>query len=167
MSEIDQMLREAFNEECRNIERYLAFAKKAEAEGWPQIARLFRATAGSERAHARAELRILGEVHSTLQNLQDAIDTEEKEFQEVYPRFLREAMQEGGGEPAALLRRILVVERTHHNLYQQALAALQGGADFPEAPVRVCRECGHTIIGDPPATCPVCGSTKEEFAEVP
>ena len=165
MSVADQ-LREAVAEESRNREKYLAFAEQAQAEGRKQIARLFRATAQSEHIHALAEMRMGGEIRSTSENLQNAIDTEEQEYQKIYPRFLGEAMREEHGEAARLLRNILVVERNHHKIYRQALAAARGGEDLPDTPVFVCGACGNTVTGEAPDLCPVCGAAKRQFTEV-
>ena len=160
-------LGQAFAEEAKNRDRYLVFAEKAEGEGMPQIARLFRAAAESELIHARAELEALGEIRSTVENLRYAVSAEENEFQGLYARFLKEALAEGDAGVAALFKNILAVERGHHALYSMALAAIADGQDLPERPVFVCRTCGNTVVGQPPEVCPVCGSPATAFGEVP
>jgi len=165
MSVTDNLLL-AFEEEAKNRERYLAFAEQADAEGKHQIARLFRAAAESELIHAVAELRALGEVKSTAENVQYAIDAEEREFQDVYAGFLREARREGNEETAVLWERILKVERGHYDLFNDALAALTGGEDFATGPAFVCRTCGNTVVGDLPPICPICSAPAEAFVEV-
>jgi len=156
----------AFQEEAGNRERFLAFAQQADAEGHHQAARLFRATAESELIHAVAELRALGEIKSTAQNVQYAIDAEEREFQDVYAQFLMEAREEGNEEIAVLWERIMKVERGHYDLFNDLLAALTGGEDFAAGPVFICRTCGNTVLGAPPETCEICGAPAEAFYEV-
>jgi len=159
-------LQRALAEESKNRERYLAFAEAADAEGAGQVARLFRAAAESERIHARVELRALGEVRSTVENVRQAVDIEEKEFQDTYARFLREARAEGDQKAARLFGNILDVERGHHKLFREVLTSLLGEEDIPEAPILVCDTCGNTAVGEAPATCPVCGASSEHFAEI-
>jgi len=157
---------QAIAEETKNREMFLAFAEKADAEGRPQVARLFRAVAESELVHARAELRLLSQVKSTVENVRWAIGTEEREFQEVYARFLREAKAEGNDELAELLTRVMEVERGHYKLFTEAMESLLDGRDAPRAPVLICTACGHTVLGAAPQPCPVCGSAAEQFRQV-
>ena len=160
-------LRLALAEEAKNRELYLAFAEKAEAEGNCQVARLFRAVAESELIHARSELEMLGAVKSTTENLQRAMWLEEGEFQKMYARFLKEVQEEPDEQTAAFWERILKVERGHHKLFREALTALVDGKDVADAPMYVCRSCGHTVAGRPLEPCGVCGAPADGFAEVP
>jgi len=84
-------LQAAFAGESQANRKYLAFAAKAEAEGRPQIARLFRAAAAAETVHAHAHLRVMKGVGDTRQNLRAAIEGEGYEFREMYPAFIKEA----------------------------------------------------------------------------
>ena len=175
-------------EESKNRAMYLAFAERAEAEGQPQVARLFRAIAESERIHARGEIDLAASAGAsapeaaavggraatglmpptatTAENLHRAVEIEEAEFQDTYARFLRQAVEEGEQAAAALLRNVIEVERIHRGLYAAALAAVQEGRRLPEAPVFVCRTCGNTVVGRRPEACPICGSPAAKFAEV-
>jgi rubrerythrin len=162
----DKNLKEAFAGESQANRMYLAFAKKAEAEGFPQIARLFRAAAEAETIHAHAHFRVMGGVKSTAENLQAAIGGEGYEFQTMYPQFVAEAKAEGNKAAELSFQNALDVERVHHGLYQAALAALTGGKDLSSAPIHVCPVCGNTFIGDLPDRCPVCNAKKERFFEV-
>ena len=90
-----QNLQDAFAGESQANRKYLAFAKKAEQDGFPQVAKLFRAAAEAETVHAHAHLRVMGGVKSTAENLQAAIEGEGSEFKEMYPKFLKEAEEEG------------------------------------------------------------------------
>ena len=159
-------LKEAFAGESQANRTYLAFAKKAEADGFPQVAKLFRSAAEAETVHAHAHLRALGSVKETTDNLQAAIDGEGFEFQEMYPKMLKEAQDEGNKAAEVSFKNALAVEEIHHNLYSEAMAAVKGGKDLEAATIHVCQVCGNTVEGDPPDKCPVCGVPKEKFVEV-
>ena len=159
-------LQEAFAGESQANRKYLAFAKKADDEGRPQIARLFRAAAAAETVHANAHFRVLGGIQGTAENLQAAIDGEGLEFQQMYPKFLSEAESEGAGAAVASFRNALAVEEIHHGLYSKALETLDAGSDLDAAPIHVCDVCGNTVIGEAPDKCPVCGASKDHFSEV-
>jgi len=159
-------LKAAFAGESQANRKYLAFAKKAAEEGFPQIARLFRATAEAETIHAHNHLRVLGGVKTTAENLQAAIEGESYEFTHMYPGFVAEAEKEGNKAALISFKGAMAVEQTHHGLYSQALAALKAGQDLAAAPVQVCGICGHTVIGDAPDKCPVCGAPKARFVAV-
>ncbi len=159
-------LQAAFSGESQANRKYLAFAKKAEADGFPQVAKLFRAAAEAETVHAHAHLRVLKGVQGTADNLQAAIDGEAYEFQKMYPQFVTEAEQEGAQGAVNSFRLAMAVEKTHHGLYTQALQAIKSGKDLPAATIWVCSVCGHTVAGEAPDKCPVCGATRQKFAAV-
>jgi len=159
-------LQAAFAGESQANRTYLAFAKKAEAEGRPQIAKLFRAAAAAETVHAHAHLRVMGGVKDTKQNLQAAIDGEGYEFKEMYPQFIKEAEAEGNQGAVISFRNANAVEEIHYNLYSEALKAHQTGNDLPEAPIHVCEVCGNTVVGEVPDKCPICGASAAKFQEV-
>lgn len=156
-------LAEAFAGESQANRTYLAFAKKAESDGFPMVARLFRAAAAAETVHAHAHLRVMGGVKSTGENVQAAIDGEGVEFQEMYPKFVAEAEDEGNRAAVTSFRFAMAVEEVHHGLYGQALEAVQAGQDLPEAPLSVCPICGNTFMGDAPEACPMCSTPKGRF----
>ena len=159
-------LQEAFAGESQANRTYLAFAKKAQADGYPQIAKLFRATAAAETVHAHAHLRVMGGVKTTAENLEAAIDGEGFEFQEMYPKFVAEAESEGNQAAAISFKNALAVEEIHHGLYSQAASSLQAEKDLDEAPIFVCGICGNTVSPEAPDRCPVCGAPKARFAEI-
>lgn len=159
-------LKAAFAGESQANRKYLAFAKKAEADGYPQIAKLFRAAAEAETVHAHAHLRVMGGIKSTAENLQAAIDGEGFEFKEMYPAYLAEAEKEGDKAAMNSFKYALEVEKVHYGLYSQALESLKAGKDLPEAPIFVCSVCGYTVSGEAPDKCPVCGAKKDRFFEV-
>ena len=159
-------LQAAFAGESQANRKYLAFAAKAEADGFPQIAKLFRAAAAAETVHAHAHLRVMEGVKDTKQNLQAAIDGEAHEFKQMYPAFIQEAQAEGNVKAVETFRNASNVERTHFELYSKALAALNAGKDLAVAPMYVCSDCGHTVLGKPPEECEVCGASRSKFKEV-
>ena len=159
-------LKAAFAGESQANRKYLAFAKKAAEEGFPQIAKLFRATAEAETVHAHNHLRVLGGIKTTAENLQAAIEGESYEFTQMYPGFVAEAEKEGNKAALISFKGAMAVEQTHHGLYNQALATLKAGKDLAAAPIQVCGICGHTVIGDAPDKCPVCGAPKARFATI-
>ncbi len=165
MSTVDN-LKEAFAGESQANRKYLAFAKKAEAEGYAQIARLFRAAAEAETVHAHAHLRVQGGVGTTAENLTTAILGEGTEFKQMYPKFVAEAEAEGNKAALTGFKHAMAVEEVHHGLYSAALKALHGGKDLPAAPMFVCSVCGFTVAGKAPDKCPICGAPKKSFMEI-
>jgi len=159
-------LKEAFAGESQANRKYLAFAKKAEADGYPQVAKLFRAAAEAETVHAHAHFRVMGGIQSTEENLKAAIEGEGFEFQQMYPKFLAEAEQENNKPAVFSFKYALAVEEIHHGLYDDALKAVKSGSDLPEAKIYICPVCGNTVKDDVPDTCPICGTAKEKFQEV-
>jgi len=159
-------LQAAFAGESQANRKYLAFARKADADGFPQIAKLFRAAAEAETVHAHAHLRVMGGVKSLEENLQAAIDGEGHEFRQMYPGFVAQAEAEDNKPAEMSFKNALAVEEIHHGLYSEALESAKGGQDLPAASIWVCGICGNTISGDCPDQCSVCGASKDRFAEV-
>ncbi|MGD2270644.1 MAG: rubrerythrin family protein, partial [Desulfobacterales bacterium] len=121
MSKTEENLKDAFAGESQANRKYLAFAKKAESEGHPQVAKLFRAAAEAETVHAHAHLRTLKGIKSTAENLQEAIAGETHEFKSMYPQMIEDATSE---DDKAALRSFTYaneVEKVHADLYQKAL----------------------------------------------
>ena len=156
-------LQDAFAGESQANRKYLAFAKKAEADGFSQVAKLFRAAAEAETVHAHAHLRVLGGINDTASNLQEAIEGEGHEFKVMYPEFLTAAQEEGNKPAEISFRNALAVEEIHHGLYSQALEAVKSGRDLDSAPIYVCSVCGNTVFGEAPDKCPVCGVPSSKF----
>jgi rubrerythrin len=159
-------LQEAFAGESQANRKYLAFAKKADSEGFSQIAKLFRAAAEAETVHAHAHLRVLDGVKGTAANLEAAIEGEGFEFKEMYPKFVAEAKAEDNKGAITSFTNALAVEEIHHGLYSDALAKLNTGSDLAAAAIFVCGVCGNTVLGEAPDKCPVCGVPKGRFTEI-
>lgn len=143
--------------------KYLAFADKAEAEGKPQIARLFRAIAYAERVHATNHLKTLGGLGNTAANVEAAIGGETYEVEEMYAAFVKVAEMQG--EKAALRSFTWAqeAEKIHIGLYEKAKAALTEGKDLEAQDVYICEVCGYTAEGQAPERCPLCGVSREKF----
>jgi rubrerythrin len=159
-------LQEAFAGESQANRKYLAFAKRAEQDGYPQVAKLFRAAAEAETVHAHAHLRAMGGIKNTDENLQAAIEGEGFEFQQMYPKFLAAAEAEGIRSAITTFKHALAVEEIHHGLYGEALDAVKSGEDLPGTRIFVCSVCGNTVKGEAPDKCPICGASKKLFNEV-
>ena len=160
-------LQAAFAGESQANRKYTAFAQKADAEGYPQIARLFRAAAQAETVHALAHFRAMEGVRDTLTNLQAAINGEHYEVVEMYPPFIQDAEAEGERRALRSFSYAWEVEKTHENLYREALALLEGGKkEEDEYDYYVCPVCGHTHKRNAPEVCPVCGAPGSRFEKV-
>jgi len=159
-------LKEAFAGESQANRMYLAFAKQAQKDGYPQVAKLFRAAAEAETVHAHAHFRVMGGIQKTEENLQTAIEGEGFEFQQMYPKFLAEAQAEENKAALVSFRHALAVEEIHHGLYSEALEAILKGADIPDEKIYVCAVCGNTVKDHAPDKCPICSATKEKFIEI-
>ncbi len=156
-------LKDAFAGESQANRKYLAFAKKADEEGHKQVAKLFRAAAEAETVHAHKHLRVLGGIHSTKENLREAIGGETYEFTKMYPEMIEEAKTEGEKQALQSFEFANKVESIHADLYQKAFDNL--GNNEP-VDYYVCQVCGNTVENDAPDRCPICGATKSMFIKI-
>jgi len=154
MSRTEEFLKGAFAGESQANRKYLAFAAKADNEGYSQAARLFRAAAEAETIHAHNHLRALKGIGSTAQNLEAAIAGETYEFKQMYPEMIEAAQVEGNKEAERSFNYANEVEKVHAELYQKLLQSL--GSSQESYPYYVCPACGFTAEGNPPDVCPVC-----------
>ncbi len=166
MSKTADNLRESFVGESQANRRYLAFSRKAEDEGMPEVARLFRAAAEAETVHAFNHIRVMGEVKSTADNLAAAVSGETFEFMKMYPQYLELAKQEGNPQAAWSFDVANKVEQVHAALFTKMIEALRKGEKFLSVDYHVCSVCGNTIEGEAPERCPVCGASKMKFFKV-
>ena len=163
MTKTDENLKAAFAGESQANRLYLAFAKKAEEEGYTQAAKLFKAAAEAETVHALNHVQITGQVKSTLDNLGTAVSGETYEFKKMYPEFLAEAKQEDAKQAAWSFNVANKVEQIHAGLFQKAIDAMKSKKDMEKVDYYVCSVCGNTVEGLPPEKCPVCASPREKF----
>jgi rubrerythrin len=166
MAKTDENLKAAFAGESQANRLYLAFAKKAEEESFPQIAKLFKAAAEAETVHAHNHLRVMGQVKTTLDNLGTAVSGETYEFQKMYPDFMAEAKKEGNKPALLSFNYANQVEQIHAKLYQKAIESLKNKKDLPKAEMYVCPVCGNTFEGNVPDMCPICATAKDKFMKI-
>ncbi len=164
MSKTEQFLKEAFAGESQANRKYLAFAVKADQEGYPQVARLFRAAAEAETVHAHNHLRTLNGIRTTKENLVEAIAGETHEFKKMYPEMIEAAKAEGQKAAERSFSYANSVEKVHAQLYQGLLDGL--GKPQEGSPYYVCPVCGNTVEKEPPGVCPFCGTKGQMFRKM-
>jgi rubrerythrin len=158
-------LRTAFAGESQANRMYLAFAQKADQDGLPQVAKLFRAAAEAETIHALAHLKNAGLVGTTVENLRHAVEGETYEYTQMYPPMSAQAEREGH-KARVMLRYAEMAEKVHAELYQKALDAADAGHDLPAGQIFVCPVCGHLEWGAPPERCPICNSVGSRYQSI-
>jgi rubrerythrin len=163
MSDTQENLQSSFAGESQANRKYLFFAEKAEKEGHPQIARLFRAGAESETVHARNHLNTMEDIKSTRENLEAAISGEHYEFTQMYPSFIEQAKAEKNSDAEISFDWANRVEKIHHRLYQKALEDLEAGTRMKDEPYFICQRCGYTVAEEAPENCPICGASRSMF----
>lgn len=163
MSQTEQDLLEAFAGESQANRKYLAFAKKAEEEGYLQVAKLFRAAAEAETVHAHNHFRELGGIKSTKENLEAAVGGETYEFESMYPRMIADAEKENVPGALRSFSYAIAVEKIHAALYQNALQNLGSNNTVDYF---VCQVCGNTVEGEPQDECPICKAKKQAFKKM-
>lgn len=181
----DANLKAAFAGESQANRRYLLFAGKADQEGQPQIARLFRAAAAAETVHARRHFEAMGVVGSTMDNLTAAVTSntvneagstrdnltaavagEHYEFTKMYPAFIKEAEKEDNLRAQISFDRAKSVEQIHHKLFEATIKALEAKQPIKSESYFVCQVCGYTVAGEAPEKCPICGALRVRFTKV-
>jgi len=158
-------LNDAFAGESQAFQKYSAFAKKAEKEGFANIAKLFQTTAQAEKIHAEGHLRALDKIASTADNLQAAIDGETFEYTEMYPPMAEQATDEGH-KGKTMFQYALDAEKVHAEIYAKALEAVKNGVDMDVSDFYLCPVCGYIELGKAPEKCPVCNVPASKFAKV-
>jgi len=165
VSTTEKNLKDAFAGESQANRKYLAFARKAEQDGFANVARLFRTAAEAETIHALGHLNAMGGIGSTADNLRAAIAGETYEHTEMYPPMLRQAEAENH-RAKRMFEYAEKAEAVHAGLYRMALEAVAQGKDLAETGIYLCPVCGHIELGKPPAACPICGAKGEKFVQV-
>ena len=155
-------LKEAFAGESQANQKYRAFAKKAEQDGYPNLARLFRTTAEAERIHAEGHLKAMDQICSSIENLQAAIQGETYEYTKMYPPMVAQA-EADGHKAKRMFGYATQVEEVHARLYKMALEAVQQGKDLTETEFYLCPVCGNIEFGKPTEACPICGTKPDKF----
>ncbi|KPJ99002.1 MAG: rubrerythrin [Nitrospira bacterium SG8_35_4] len=163
MTKSEKNLSDAFAGESQANRKYLAFAKQADKEGFPQVAKLFRAAAAAETVHAHSHLKQMNGIKTTKENLEAAVRGETFEFKNMYPQMIKEAEEEGNKGALRSFKFANDVEKVHAELYQKALDNLGSNE---EVDIYVCDICGYTAEGGAPDECPVCKAKKQAFKKI-
>jgi rubrerythrin len=164
MTKTEEFLKEAFAGESQANRTYLAFAAKAEKEGYSQAAKLFRAAAEAEAVHANNHLRALKAIKTTKDNLQTAVSGEDHEWEMMYPEMIETARIEGKKDAEMSFHFANEVEKVHSQLYSKLLAGLESSKET--FPYYVCPYCGNTVEKEAPSKCSVCGAEGKLFKRV-
>lgn len=164
MSTTKENLKEAFSGESQANQKYRAFAKKAEKEGFPNIAKLFNTAAEAERIHAEGHLNALEAVGSTIENLRTAITGETYEYETMYPPMHDQAVADNH-KAKRMFKYALDAEKVHADLYKIALQAAEQGKDLDVDEIYLCPVCGHIEFGYPKDKCPVCGAAPDKYVK--
>ncbi|MFZ1282021.1 MAG: rubrerythrin family protein [Ignavibacteriaceae bacterium] len=158
-------LKEAFAGESQANQKYRAFAKKAERDGFPNIAKLFKTAAEAERIHAEGHLTALDGIGTTVENLKEAIDGETYEYKEMYPPMLAQA-EADNHKAKRMFKYAVEAEDVHAQLYKLALAAAEQGKDLDVTDFYLCPVCGHIEFGKPEENCPICGTLAAKYVRL-
>jgi rubrerythrin len=171
-------LQTAFYAESNEAALYRKFAKKADEEGYAQVASMFRAIARAEEIHATSKADLIRQmggtpkaesdsmtVGSTRENLEFAMASETYEKDVMYPEFIKQARKERNEAAVRIFTLDMAAEPGHHAMYQQTLADLEGYRG-ENVQLLVCPGCGMTVRTMRESVCPVCSTPKEKFEKV-
>lgn len=163
MPTTEENLKTAFAGESQANRKYTAFSRKAEKDGLPNVAKLFKATAEAETTHALGHLAAMDGINSTAENLGEAISGETYEFTEMYPPMFEQAEAEGH-KAKTMFKWALEVEKVHAKLYTRALEAVKAGKDL-DVEAYLCPVCGFIELGKREDKCPVCGMPGDKLVQ--
>lgn len=161
----EENLKASFAGESQAHMKYAAFSARAEREGFPNVARLFKAISYAEQIHATSHLRVLKGIGKTSANLEAAIDGETFEVDEMYPAYLSVAQLQKEKGAQVSMNYALEAEKTHAGLYTEAKESVDDGNDIEVGDIFICDVCGYTVTEDVPDICPVCQATKDKFSK--
>jgi len=170
-------LHSAYSGESMAHMRYLIWGDMAGNEGFPNVARLFRAISYAEQVHATNHFREIGGdtagatvtadgifgPNKTSDNLRGAIMGELHEVEQMYPVYLNTAEFQNEAGAKRSFHFALEAEKQHAALFQKALDAVNEGKDIELEAIYICPICGHTVLNEVPDKCPICGAKKEMY----
>jgi len=159
-------LQEAFAGESQANRRYTFYAEKADKEGYPQIAKLFRAVAEAETVHARNHLNAMDAIGTTKDNVMAANISEHQEFMGMYPHFIEVAKEEMNERAERTFDWANKVEKIHYGYFEAALQDVKEGKTPADNTYFVCQVCGNTVMGSAPDKCPICGAPAKAFKKI-
>ncbi len=163
MDKTSELLHQAYSGEAKAVLRLKVYADKADKEGYPQIAKLFRVIAASEEVHGTRALKLLREIKNTEANLAASFESETKVAGVAYDQFIRQAEADGNKAAALHFSQSRDVEEIHAKLYKEAMTHFM---EERETTYYVCLVCGYVSDGTLPDECPVCAAKKEQFRQV-
>jgi rubrerythrin len=146
--------------------KYQAFSEKAAAEGFRNVAILYKAASEAEAIHAKRLLKVLGAIQPTAQNLEASIEGETHEYTSMYPEFVRGAEAENRTDALLTFTHAMKAEQVHAGLYKKALELVKTGKDMGGAKIFLCPICGNIEIGVVPERCPICSAFGKQFREI-
>lgn len=157
---IRNALYQAYTGESKATLRLKVYAEKAEAEGFPQLARLFKVIAFSEELHGRRALKLLKEIKTTEENLKASFESETRVAEVAYGEFIRRAEAAGDKASALYFSQSRDAEEIHAKLYKEAIDHM---IEERDTTYYVCDLCGYVSDGILPEVCPICGAKQERF----
>ena len=163
MYKTDVNLQTAFAGESQAYCRYTLYAVKAEQEGFPELARLFRAAAEAEMVHLRNHYGVMDALGKTKDNLLAAATSEHREITTVYPAFLEKATEERADRARISFNYALAAEMVHNEHFEKALQAIKSGQRIDNQKYFVCQVCGNLVAREAPQKCTICGQSSEKF----
>lgn len=164
----------AYQQEMNDQARYLAYARQADVEGLGEFGSLFRAVARAEAIHAKIHAKFIRNaarvaalqpvnVGTTEQNLEAAIENENRERYRTYPALVHRAKQAGMTRAAAIVHRVENAEGQHEVLFSQAQSTLRIGKHPGRRFFYVCPDCGYVTEEITFDNCPGCFGEDERF----
>ena len=172
-------LQAAYNGESNASAKYAAFAKKADEEGYGQVASLFRAASRAEQIHAATHAGVIkklggtpkadvkaAEVKTTKENLQAAVAGESYERDTMYPEFLAKAKKDANKDAIETFNFAKAAEAEHAKMYSEALAKLDSLKGSKAVTYYVCTVCGYTTAKLDFAKCVVCFNSKDKYTPI-
>jgi rubrerythrin len=166
MYKTEANLQSAFAGECQAYIRYTLFAIKADTEGLPEYAGLFRAVAEAELVHARNHFQVMGGIGKTKDNLLAAATCEHQELTRIYPGFIQQAMDERNERAGITFNYALKAERVHNSYFEKALETVKAGQPIAHESYFVCGSCGNITSKEAPPKCQICGSAADKFKSI-
>ncbi|MDD5439085.1 MAG: ferritin family protein [Candidatus Omnitrophica bacterium] len=169
----------AYNGESNAHARYLAFAQKADEEGYGTVASLFRAAARAEQVHFEHHAVVIKEmggtpratietpvVNTTRENLEAALKGEQYENTVMYPAFVKQAEVEKNAKAVDAFEDAMAAEGVHAALYDKALKEELDKGKTEKKEFYVCPKCGNVVDKLSFAVCPICANDALEFIKV-
>ncbi len=172
-------LRSAYGGESMAHMRYRTWAEKADKDGFPTVARLFKATAIAEEIHANLHFAALKDISgdfvvtsmagfgisTTSENLQGAINGEVFEYTQMYPAYIAVAEMQEEKTAVRAMKFAIEAEKVHAELFTQAKEAVDEGKDLEATDVLLCPICGFISLTGEEHICPICNAKKDKFVE--